>query len=271
MKIITLTSDWNSADYYVGAVKGRILSQCVDAVVVDVNHQVSSYNINQAAFVIKNSYKHFPKGSIHIIAVNSESSKDKPLVLVKFDGHFFISADNGIFHLFMDGIPEVIIEINNQDKVGSFPEKNVFADTAAKLANGTPPGDIGLKKEKLFRRIPMQAAIEESVIIGQVVYIDSYQNVITNVTKDLFEQVGKNRPFTIYVQSKSNKITKINESYNQTIEGELLAIFNSASHLEIAIRNGKAAELFNLTTNSSIRVVFDEEPQNKEKLQGSLF
>jgi len=271
MNFVTLISDWKSADYYIGAIKGRILSQCPQAVIVDVNHQVTNHNISQAAFVLKYSYSNFPKGSIHLVAVNSEAAKDKPIVAVKYDGHFFIAADNGIFHLFMDGVPETIVEISEKDVAGSFPELDLFADAAAKLANGKALDKLGQKRDKLFKRLPVLAAIEESVIIGQVVYIDSYRNVITNVTKDLFEQVGKNRPFQIYVQSKSNKISKINKSYNQTSEGELLAIFNSVGHLEIAIRNGKVAELLNLTTSSSIRIVFEDKKGNKNERQGSLF
>lgn len=270
MNFITLISDWNSADYYTGAIKGRILSQAPQAVVIDVNHQVASFNISQAAFVLKHSYINFPKGSIHLVAVNSEAAKNRPIVAVKYDDHYFIAADNGLFHLFMEGIPEAIVEISTHQTKGSFPELDIFTDAAAKLANGGPIEALGTKKEKLFKRLPLLAAVEESVIIGQVVYIDSYQNVITNVTKDLFEKVRKNRSFTIFVQSKSNKITVINQSYNQTSEGELLALFNSTGHLEIAIRNGKVAELLNLNSSSSIRIVFEEKEEGKQA-QGKLF
>ena len=270
MNFITLISDWNSADYYIGAIKGRILSQCPQATVIDVNHQVPSYSITQAAFVLKNSYKNFPEGSIHLVAVNSEATKDKPIIILKYDKHFFIGADNGIFHLLMEGVPEKIIEIKNQQHAGSFPELEIFANAAANLANGKSMDELGKPREKVFKQLPILAAFEDSVITGKVIYIDSFQNVITNVTKELFEQVGKKRPFTIYVQSKGNKISKINQSYNETSEGELLALFNSGGYLEIAIRHGKAAELFNLTTSSTIRVEF-EEGEGGDGLQGSLF
>jgi S-adenosylmethionine hydrolase len=271
MNFITLISDWNSADYYIGAIKGRILNLAPQAVIIDVNHQVTNYNISQAAFVLKYSYKNFPKGSIHLIAVNSEAAKEKPIVAVKYDGHYFIGADNGMFHLFMEGPYESVIEISSKESHGSFPELEIFTNAAAKLANGEAIDKLGTKRDKLFKRLPVLAAIEESVIIGQIIYIDSYQNVITNVTKELFDQVGKNRPFQIYVQSKSNKITSINKSYNETSEGELLALFNSVGHLEIAIRNGKVAELLNLTTSSSIRIVFEEGNETEPKEQGTLF
>ena len=271
MSFITLISDWNSADYYIGALKGRILGNCPQAQIIDVNHQISSYNLNQTVFVLKNSYKNFPKGTIHIIAVNSEASKDKPFVIVFYDGHYFIGADNGVFHLFMDGLPEKIIKLHNQQVISSFPELEIYALAAANLANGISIDELGTVKEKVFRQLPMLPSIEDSVIIGKVLYIDSYQNIITNVTKDAFEHVGKNRGFVIYVQSKSNKITKINQTYNETPEGELLALFNSGGYLEIAIRKGKVAELFNLNTNSTVRIVFDEPAPDDNDQQKSLF
>jgi len=271
MNFITLISDWNSSDYYIGAIKGRILSNCPQAQVIDVNHQISSYNLNQTAFVLKNSYKSFPKGSIHIIAVNCEAAKDMPFIAVLFDDHYFIGADNGVFYLFMHGLPDKIIELENQEVVSSFPELEIFAAAASKLANGVSIDKLGTIKDKVYRQLPMLPSIEDSVIIGKVIYIDSYQNIITNVSKETFNHVGKNRNFIIYVQSKGNKISKINQTYNETPEGELLALFNSGGYLEIAIRKGKVAELFNLTTSSTVRIVFDEPIETENVRQMSLF
>jgi len=271
MQIITLISDWNSSDYYIGAIKGRILSSCPTAIIVDVNHQIASYNITQAAFVVKNTYQNFPKGTIHILSINSEASKDKPHVLVKYDGHYFIGADNGMFYLFTEGVTESIIEINKETEQSSFPELDVFAKTACKIITENDITKLGKEKKSLNKQLPILPAIEDSLIIGKVIYIDSFYNVISNVSKELFEQVRKKREFDIYVQSKSNKISRINNKYAETSLGELLAIFNSAGYLEIAIRNGKAAQLFNLTTNSSIRIVFNDNKNSKNDLQGRLF
>jgi len=258
MRIVTLISDWNSADYYIGAIKGRILSNCPEALIVDINHQIATFNINQAAFVLKNAYKSFPSDSIHIIAVQSEESKDKPFVLVKYDSHYFIGVDNGLFYLLIDSDPEIIVSFEGVGKTGSFPELEIFSQIAVELIKGKNPEDIGKKRDKVFKQLPVLPAVEENIITGKVIYIDSFQNIITNIDKNIFEKVGQKRPFTIYVQSKGNKISRINNSYNETSEGELLAIFNSGGYLEIAIRNGKAAELFNLNTSSAIRVVFEE-------------
>jgi S-adenosyl-L-methionine hydrolase (adenosine-forming) len=271
MRIVTLISDWNLADYYIGAIKGRILSHCFDTLVVDINHQIVSHNINQAAFVLKNAYKNFPDGTIHIIAVQSESAKDRPFVVVKYNGHYFIGVDNGLFFLMMESEPEEIFAINEDGQPGSFPELEIFSKAAIDLINGKKSDEIGQKRDKVLRQLPVLPAFEDNVIAGKVIYIDSYQNVITNINKETFEKVGMDRPFTIYVQSKGNRINKINKSYNETSEGDLLAIFNSAGYLEIAIRNGKVAELFNLSTSSAVRIVFDEKKDEENKGQQTLF
>ena len=104
--------------------------------------------------------------------------------------------------------------------------------------------------------MPLLASINESVIAGSVIYIDSYQNAITNISRELFEKIGKGRPFEILVQSYHYKINRINKTYNETSDGELLAIFNSVGLLEIAINRGKVAELLNIGLHSNIRVKF---------------
>ncbi|RLD77235.1 MAG: hypothetical protein DRJ07_15000, partial [Bacteroidetes bacterium] len=155
MQIVTLISDWNSSDYYIGAIKGRILSSCPGVMIVDVNHQIASYNITQAAFVLKNTYQNFPKGTIHILSINSETSKNKPHVLIKHDGHFFIGTDNGMFHLFMEGETESIIELNSEKESTSFPELNVFARIACEIINKKDIAKLGKEKKSLFKQLPI--------------------------------------------------------------------------------------------------------------------
>lgn len=271
MRFVTLISDWNAADYYIGAIKGRILGNSADCMVVDVNHQITSHNINQAAFILKQTYRNFPKGTIHLVAVQSEASKNKPILLVNYDEHYFVSADNGLFFLFMDHEPEQVIAIEPPDHPGSFPELEVFALVAIALLNGKNPEEFGEKRDKVFKQLPVLPAVEENVLVGKVIYIDSYQNIITNIDRQTFDRTGNGRPFVIYVQSKGNRITRLNKSYNETAEGELLALFNHAGYLEIAIRNGRAAELFNLTTTSAVRIIFEDKKEKSNSGQQTLF
>jgi len=260
MHIITLTSDWNENDYYVASLKGKLLSTCPEAQIIDLNHRIKAFHTAQAAFVVRNSYPHFPDNTVHIIAVNSEPEIDGQILGARKDNQFFICADNGILGLLGGAEPEMVVKLEDksQENPGSFISMSVFVEVACALAQGTPLSQLGEATMDYDKQTPLRATIEENTITGSVIHIDSYQNAITNVSRELFERVGKGKAFTIYVQSKHYKIDRINERYNETGPGDLLAIFNSADLLEIAIRNGNAAGLLKLTTDSTLRVEFKE-------------
>lgn len=263
MAIVTLTTDWRQNDFYVGAVKGTILSLAPDAKVVDLNHQIPPFNISMAAFVVKNSYTYFPEGSIHIIDVSSEPADDKGFIAIANNGHYFLCANNGIAGLLFQEEPAIAVSIDrfstddrqSASTITTFAGVTVLAPAAAFLSSGENIEQLGQKTE-LIKQVPLRPAIDESVISGSVIYIDSYQNTITNITRELFERIGKGRQFEILVQSNYYKIKRINKFYNETTPGELLALFNSLDLLEIAIYRGNAAELLNLSINSTVRVKF---------------
>lgn len=274
MPIVTLTTDWRQNDFYVGAVKGTIIKHAPHASVIDLNHQIPPFNISMAAFVVKNAYSFFPEGSIHVIDVNSEPAESGEFIAFKSHGHFFICANNGIIGLLLQDEPELIIKIqlfnpdveNNDNSLAessnstpaltTFIGLSVFAPAAAYLANGGKIEQLGPVATGILKQIPLQPAFDESVISGSVIYIDSYQNAVTNISRELFERIRKGRKFEILVQSNYYKIIKINRYYNETSPGELLALFNSLDLLEIAIFQGNVAELLNLSINSTIRIKF---------------
>ncbi len=255
MAIITITSDWNNDDFYLGALKGSILSHNPDVQITDLSNQVPPFNLSIAAFRVKHSYHYFPAGSVHIIAVNSEMRENRPLVAVKASKHFFIACDNGLFGLLLDGEPEEVVSLSDEN-TGSFPELSAYSRAAAQIAKSGRLDGFEKFKGELQRQVPMLPAIDESVINGSVVYIDSYRNAITNISRELFEQIGKGRSFEILVQSNHYRIKHLNSRYNETSPGEMLALFNSIGLLEIAINNGNVADLLNLGLNSSIRIKF---------------
>ena len=182
------------------------------------------------------------------------------MLAARKDKHFFLCADNGILGLLGGTEPEEVISLTEQYSKDSdtFIAMSVFASAACELSKGTPLAKLGSPVKEFDRQTPLRATIEDQSITGSVIHIDSYQNAITNISKDLFERVGKGRPFQIFVQSKHYMLDRINVQYNETDPGDLLAIFNSLDLLEIAIRNGNAAGLLKLKTNSSIRIEFKE-------------
>ncbi|MFO7669669.1 MAG: SAM-dependent chlorinase/fluorinase [Bacteroidales bacterium] len=258
--MITLTSDWNNNDYYVASLKGKLLTRCPGTTIVDISHNVKPFKSAQAAFLVRNSFRYFPEGTIHIIAVNTEPERDRQLLAAHIAGHYFICADNGILGMLGESEPDqvvVIPEIIDHPHT-TFIALHLFADVACSLNEGTPLEKLGLVTDQYEKPVSIKPTLGENTITGRVIYLDTYQNAITNISKEFFDRTGKGRPFQIFVQSKHYRLEKINIRYNETPDGELLAIFNSLGLLEIAIRNGNAAGLLKLTTDSTIRIDFKE-------------
>ncbi len=264
MAIVTLLSDWNKDDYYIAAVKGKILTRCPDTTLIDISHQVPCFNIALAGFLMRNAYMHFPENTVHIIAVKCESDAKHPHVAVRYNNHYFIGTDNGIFGLIINGKPQDSVMLKNQN-TGSFPELAAFTDTACDIIQNKKLSSIGAAHPDLFRQVGMLPTIDEWTINGSVIYIDSYKNAITNINHELFEQIGKGRPFEIFIQSNYFRINKINKHYHETSSGEILALFNSTGLLEIAMNEGNASSLLNLSVSSSVRIKFNEPKTRKNK------
>ncbi len=189
MGVITICSDWNGRDYYLAALKGRLLSLCEDAQIVDLSHTIESYNISQAAYLVKNAYHYYPEGSIHIVAVNSEINSENAHVLIYNKGHYFIGADNGMFNLIFRDQPEVIRQLPANDKelnLLNFPELAVFAPAAAHIYNKGKISKLGKKLDSLYNMVPIRALIQKDTMTGKVISIDSYGNATVNISKDRF-------------------------------------------------------------------------------------
>jgi S-adenosyl-L-methionine hydrolase (adenosine-forming) len=256
MPIVTLTTDWINDDYYTGAIKGKLIKACPSISIVDITHKIPAFNTAKAAFVLKNTYRHFPEGSIHLVFVNSEPSAEESLLAIMYKDHYFIGCDNGIFSLIFREHPSRIVELPLPEITTSFTSLDMIVRAAAHLADQNEISMLGKSRESIKKSIPHRATIEQDVINGSVIYIDSYQNAITNITRDLFKRIGKGRKFEISLQSNHYKLHRINNNYSETSAGELLVLFNSLDLLEVAINKGNAAELLSLNTSSVIRIRF---------------
>lgn len=253
------------SDYYVAAIKGAILSELPQITIVDITHDVPKFDILKGAYNLKSAYKCFPEGSIHIVGINSleEFMADRKTishVALKAAGHYFVGADTGIFSLILDMIPDEIVELNllKEPLIATFPTQDVFAKAACHIARGGTLEVIG-KKIPEIRRMVMHAAVAQTnSITGHVIYIDSYGNIITNVTKKLFDEVGQKRPFTLGLRNRRVDINSISKRYNQVPEGEPAAIFNHADYLEIAINQGAANKLLGFRESENIRIEFHD-------------
>ncbi|MBL4653379.1 MAG: SAM-dependent chlorinase/fluorinase [Flavobacteriales bacterium] len=259
MSIITLTTDLGLKDYYVSSIKASILTQCPDATIIDISHNVPKFDIAQAAFMVKNAMKDFPSGTIHILGVKPAASATTPHIAMYINGQYFIGADNGIFSLIFDQDPEKVVEltISQDTDLLTFPTKDVFVKAACHIARGGTLEIIGGPKDAIIQRSLFRAVVNGGTIRGTVIYVDSYGNVVTNINEPLYKEVGKGKPFTIYFRESRYRINHIVKNYNQVEDGDALALFGATGYLEIAINSGNAGQLLGLDVNETIRIEFE--------------
>lgn len=274
MSIITLITDFGHKDYFVGALKGKILSEQKEAVIVDISHEIDLFNTLEASYCIEAAYSNFPKGTIHIIGVDSERVGDTQHIAMQWDDHYFICADNGILNtLIQKKIPQKIVAITIHDRLNiNASDMDVFVAVACHIARGGLLNVIGKEIPTLKPVSVLTSSITDdlSEIKGQIVYIDSFGNCVTNISQKQFNDTVRGRKFEIIIKNK--KITRLHKSYSdfpisdtkqlKDLEGDFLALFNENGYLEIAIYKsnpktvGSAATLLGLHFRDSISVKF---------------
>jgi S-adenosylmethionine hydrolase len=275
MAIITLTTDFGHKDHFVGAIKGTVYQELSDIRIVDISHSISPFNIQECAYILKNSYKAFPRGTIHIVGVDAEPTAENKHIAVLVDGHYFISANNGVISLITSEIkPDKVVEINIPNPAeGSFPVLDVFVPVACHIARGGKLEVVGKEFDNLkeLKEFSPRITNDGKTIVGYVIYIDNYGNVITNIQRSLFEAYRNGRSFELLARNK--RINRIHDTYSDIIDfgqdknkrrgpGDLLALFNSGDYIELAIYKsdmntvGGASTLIGLDYRDTITINF---------------
>lgn len=258
MSIITLTSDWGQKSNDSAIIKACILKQIANAQIVDISHSIPAFDIHQAAFILKNAYPYFPKGSVHIIGVDAEASVKNPHIVAYHNEQYFIGADNGIFNLLFDKEPAQVIEIDviQDTNYFTFPERDVFVKVACHILLKNNISELG-KPIKISKQLQnFLPSSQENVISGKVIFIDAYENAVTNIHESFFKKHQKNRKFKIHFRGYilNNKIFKY---YSEGKIAEPMAIFGSNGYLEISMNKGNAAGLLGLSINDVVRIEFE--------------
>ncbi len=253
MSIITLTSDFGYKDPHIGVIKGNILKQNREIQIVDITHDVEPFNLPEAAYIIKNTYHHFPDGSIHIIAINTTELNQRFLA-VSYNQHCFLTPDNGILSLIIADNVQQIVELEGNENLKTFPSWGVLIPAACKLASGKTLLEIGTQTNQYEQRGVLQPTVQQTNIRGSIIYIDRYGNAVTNISKELFDTNQLGRAFIVYF--KRETISEISENYHVVPDGEKLCLFNANKHLEVAIKFGSAADLFGFNIGDTIQIDF---------------
>jgi S-adenosyl-L-methionine hydrolase (adenosine-forming) len=257
MAIVTLLTDSGESDHYVAAIKARIISVNPGLRIEDISHRIKPADLAHAAFVLRSVFRDFPKGTVHLVGVDSTGNRDDAYIALQLEDHYFVGCDNGLFGLISEKSHQQLAELNTINTITTtFPERDVFAPAAAKLASGVAITSLGRPLQSFRRMIDRQVKATKKQITGSVIRVDSVGNLITNIPRDAFEILSKDRSYTI--QFGGEKFRKVYSNYHHADQGECFIIFNSLGLMEIGIYKGNAAELLGLDYDSVVNVLFDE-------------
>lgn len=249
---IALVTDFGTEDYYVGAMKGVILSIDPRAVIVDITHDIKPQKISTAAFILAACYRDFPRGTIFVCVVDPGVGSARRRIMVESESRIFVGPDNGVFGFTLnDG--STITSIENE-KYFSHPVSNtfhgrdIFAPVAAHLSLGVKPGEIGSKiTDPVILPNESSKRIDEYTVNGRVIHIDRFGNIVTNVTSELWSD-------TVELIVSGHSIIERREFYAGAEPGKLFAVPGSAGFIEISINGGSAAKFLAVEIGSTVMV-----------------
>lgn len=261
IKYITLTTDYGLSDPYVAAVKGQLYRQLPGVQLVDVAHNISKYNLQQAAYALKNAYHFFPDGSLHLLDVSSTHSDKAEFILFAFEGHYFVTPDNGICALITENaaLKPFIVPQGGRPHAYPFSLLSDVLPALQPFLMGEKPellyGEAISSYQELTHLLPVSSSDN---LQGRVVYVDSYENVITNIDRNTFKKwLNKGDNYTIHLRkrrSHENQVTRLVNSYEDVQLTDIACFFGHNNLLQIAIRGGNASGLLGLKIGDPIYI-----------------
>lgn len=254
-KIVTLTTDLGSKDYYVAGIKGQLLGQLSDHSIVDVSHDIEPYDIVQAALFLGTVYDSFPAGTIHIALVHTYYSSTHRLIAFEHEGHYFIGPDNGLFSLIWKDFAAVKVYAIRRDAISDTRLAALVAHVASGLRHDLELVDLGQLVSDASQRMSIQPVIAADQIRATIIHVDRFGNAIINLKQDTFEELRAGRRVKLYFKH-DDPIYRFSDDYSDVPAGEPLAMWNDADYLEIAVNMGNASKLYNLNKNETIQIYF---------------
>lgn len=253
MALLTFLSDFGLKDHYVAAVKAKILSVNQMAQIIDISHHIHLQDLAQAAQVLGAVFRDFPPGSIHLVGVEGGGALFDGYVAAELEGHYILTADNGIFGLLSDLPPSRAVQLPIKGEVSSFAARQILAPAAAQLSLGQALEKLGEVTE-VKRLLPRQNKMNKGQIIGAVARVDHYGNLITTIEKKDFTRLCAGRKFQVIIGRERQ--SSLVEHYLMVDPGDCFMLFNSSGLLEIGINQGSAQQLLGLSVDSPVRIEF---------------
>lgn len=265
--LITLITDFGSADTYVGVLKGVILSINPSCNIVDITHQIPPQDISEAAFALMTAYAYFPPGTIHLVIVDPGVGSTRRPLLIEAENYFFIGPDNGVFSAILrkPGLKSVIELTNTEyflaDVSSTFHGRDIFAPVAAHLSQGRACSQFGAPiSDWVLFDWPQPTMVTAGEAQGVILHIDRFGNLITNFSRDFIKQALGNRPFKI--ECADAVIRQVIPSYSHAEPGELCGVFGSSNYLEISVTRGSARDRLNARCGDMVKVTEVELDKN---------
>ena len=252
-----MTTDFGTQGPYVAALKGVVLGLAPGTTIVDVSHGVAPQNIAEGSFVLAGIVPYFPSGTVHLAVVDPGVGTDRRLIVAMIDGHWFVVPDNGLIAGVLRGRdPSGVWEIRNPDfqrpvVAPTFHGRDILAPAAAHLLNGGDPGDLGPALEGLVLPSAMEPVEDEDGLTGEVVFLDSFGNLITNIPRD---RLGSTPASSWSVDIQGHHVGRLIRAYADRPPGELVALIGSSDRVEIAVVNGNAARRLSAGRGSPVQL-----------------
>lgn len=272
MITVTLTTDWGNDGLYAGAFKGKLVSRIPGVQLVDVSHTIEPLQPFKAMLVLRHAYSFFMKKTIHIVSVGGSMLIDKnadnrQFICFEHDYYYFIGPNNGMWESLLGSMPREVYALPHDALSSSFSELDVYIDTVGKLALGMLPKHLGEQVNcNAGQKINLPVR-RPNTLLGEFLYFDIYGNGITNITKTEFEEMARNKVFSIsagsnHAQYKTNEIT---ENYKTNDPTKIMALFSFTGYLEIAVPNRQLTQFLHIDKNTKILVRFYESEQEMEE------
>lgn len=257
--IITLLTDFGTADAYVAAMKGVILSLAPQATVVDTSHDILPQDIRAGAWVLGQFWNSYPEGTIHVAVVDPGVGTARDALLIEADGHWFLAPDNGLLAWVLKQAKQVRLRklragVHRPGEVSAtFHGRDVFAHAAGLLASGRAiPKELSDETDSIIMPSWTVVQMEPDRIVGEVVHIDRFGNLITNIQRKQIEETGWK---SFLIQAGTSAGIRLYKTYGDAQEGESIALFGSSGTLELAVAGGSAEKETRLTHGARIVVL----------------
>jgi len=256
--LVTLTTDFGTGSPYVAQMKGVILSVCREVDLIDITHAIGPQNIREGAFVLADTTPRFPPGTIHVAVVDPGVGTSRRLIYAEIGQQRFVAPDNGLVSFLIHQTPpNRIIALENRDywlpeTSHTFHGRDILAPVAAHLALGVDPGLLGPSLDACVILDAAQPLKSASDVTGEVQYVDSFGNLITNMTREDLSALGDMARLTVECQGRT--IHGLIPIYGAAMPGEVVALFDSQGRLEIAVAGGNAARALAATAGAIVRV-----------------